>query len=251
MKLSALIIVKNEEAMIKDCLESVKFCDEIVVIDDGSTDKTVEISKKYTEKVFTNDKKSMGFVEAVRQFGVSKTQGEWVLILDADERVSIELKDDIEDKLGNQNKFVAFNLIRKNFYFGKNEWPQKDKLERLFRRDKILKWEWKLHTSPVIEGQVGELSGFLLHYTHRDLASMLAKTISWSKQEAELRFKADHPKMTWWRFPRVMLSAFLNSYVKQGGWRVGTAGVVESMYQGFSAFVTYARLWEMQRGIKD
>ncbi len=76
---------------------------------------------------------------------------------------------------------------------------------------------------------------------------MLNKTIEWSNEEAMARLESNHPKMTWWRFPRVMITAFLGYYVKQGGWKVGTAGLIESIYQSFSAFVTYARLWELQR----
>ena len=76
---------------------------------------------------------------------------------------------------------------------------------------------------------------------------MVNKTLEWSKIEAELRFNSNHPKMVWWRFPRVMTTAFLNSYVKQGGYKVGTVGIIESVYQSFSMFITYARLWEMQK----
>jgi len=79
---------------------------------------------------------------------------------------------------------------------------------------------------------------------------MLEKTISWSEVEAQLRYDSSHPKMTWWRFPRVMFRAFADSYIRQKGWKAGTAGVVESMYQSFSMFITYARLWEMQQGKK-
>jgi len=80
---------------------------------------------------------------------------------------------------------------------------------------------------------------------------MVDKTLGWSKTEAELRFDSNHPKITWWRFPRVMISAFVNSYIIQGGWRVGTAGLVESIYQAFSIFITYARLWEKQLKMKN
>ena len=75
---------------------------------------------------------------------------------------------------------------------------------------------------------------------------MLDKTIQWSKIEAELRYKSGHPPMSWWRFIRVMLTAFYDSYIKQKGYSVGTAGFIESMFQAYSMFITYARLWEMQ-----
>ena len=75
---------------------------------------------------------------------------------------------------------------------------------------------------------------------------MVNKTLEWSTIEAKLRFKSNHPKMTWWRFPRVMIPAIFNSYVKQKGYKAGTVGIVESFYQAFSMFITYAKLWEMQ-----
>src|SRR5262249_20245880 len=108
-------------------------------------------------------------------------------------------------------------------------------------------WYGQLHESPEFSGHVEILQGYLLHFTHRDLSSMLNKTIVWSQVEVKLRFDAHHPKMTWWRFPRVIYAAFWDSYITQGGFKVGTAGLIESMYQAFSMFITYARLWEMQR----
>ena len=79
---------------------------------------------------------------------------------------------------------------------------------------------------------------------------MLNKTIEWSSAEAMLRYNAGHPQMTWWRFPRVMLTAFFDSYIKQQGFRAGAIGLIESIYQSFSIFITYAKLWELQRNAK-
>ncbi len=112
-------------------------------------------------------------------------------------------------------------------------------------------WKGQLHESPVIEGEVGELNGYLLHYTHRTLSQMLKKTIEWSRVEAQLRYNSGHPKMSWWRFPRVMISTFFDYYIVQRGYKIGTAGLIESMYQSFSIFVTYARLWELQNSKKN
>jgi hypothetical protein len=118
----------------------------------------------------------------------------------------------------------------------------------LFKKNKLEEWYGDLHESPRVNGDIGELDeGFIRHYSHQDLTSMLNKTIQWSKIEAELRYNAQHPTMSWWRFFRVMLTAFYDSYIKQKGYKVGTAGLVESMFQAFSMFITYARLWEMQQ----
>lgn len=245
MKLSIIIIAKNAEDHIADAIDSVKkIADEIIVVDNGSVDKTIEISEYLKAKVIKEDKKDFS---QLRNIGLRAARGEWVFYLDTDERVTPSLMANISDQIENKNSnATAFKIKRKNFYFGNHEWPYIEKLERLFYKDSLKGWYGQLHESPRIEGEVLELEGFLLHYTHRDLTSMLEKTIEWSYLEAELRLKANHPKMTWWRFPRVMLTAFFNSFVIQKGWKAGTVGLIESMYQAFSAFITYARLWEMQ-----
>ena len=119
-------------------------------------------------------------------------------------------------------------------------------MERFFKKDDLEEWYGDIHETARVKGEIGKLEGFLLHFTHTDLTSMVEKTIKWSQVEAALRFNAHHPQMSWWRFYRVMLTAFYDSYIKQKGWKAGTAGLVESIYQSFSMFITYARLWEMQ-----
>ncbi len=248
IKISAVVIVKNAEDLIADCLDSLSFCNEIIVVDAGSKDRTIEIARKSKAKVFEH--KMIDFSES-RNFGLEKAEGKWVLYVDVDERVSPELAENIKDAIQDSNVEVsAYRILRKNFYLGENPWPYIEKLERLFKKEKLKRWEGKLHESPVVEGKIGNLEGYLFHYTHRDLSSMVKKTIEWSKAEAELRFDANHPKMTWWRFPRVMLTAFFDSYIRQRGYKAGTVGIIESIYQSFSMFITYARLWEMQNQAK-
>jgi (heptosyl)LPS beta-1,4-glucosyltransferase len=245
MRLTAIIIAKNEEEMIKDCLTSVAFCDEVLVVDGGSTDKTIDIAKKTGASVV--EYKTNSFAD-MRNEALKKAKGEWVFYVDADERVSKELVASIQNTvLSTEDKYPAYKVKRKNFYLGNHEWPAIEKLERLFKKEKLKKWYGDLHESPEIDGEVGELNGFLLHYTHRDLEKMLTKTIAWSETEAKLRHNANHPKMSWWRFPRVMISAFINSYITQQGYKAGTAGFIESLYQAYSMFITYARLWELQQ----
>ena len=243
-KISGVIIAKNEEKMIADALESISFCDEIIVIDNSSIDETKKISEEKNAKVYNMS--SSNFSD-LRNYGLSKASHDWILYIDADERVDDKLKSSIKKILSDVSTYSGFKLKRKNYYLGKNEWPNIEKLERLFKKEKLKTWKGKLHESPVVEGEIGELEGFLLHFTHRDLESMLAKTIEWSSVEAFLRYNTNHPKITWWRFPRVMITAFLNSYVKQKGFKAGTVGVIESMYQSFSMFITYAKLWELQK----
>lgn len=241
-KISAIIIAKNEETMIADCIDSVNFCDEVIVLDGESEDRTREIARKMGAVVYQEP--FIDFATA-RNTGLEKTKGEWVFYIDADERVNADLRKSILEAIVSQ-KIAGYTVHRKNYYFGHHEWPYIETMERLFKKDQLKGWHGALHESPTISGSIGMLDGFLLHYTHRDLASMLAKTMVWSSAEAKLRYDAHHPKMTWWRFPRVMLSAFFTSYVSQKGYKAGLVGLIESMYQSFSIFVTYAKLWEMQ-----
>lgn len=245
-KISAIVITKNEEERIADCLDSLSFCNETVVVDNSSQDRTVEISERMGAKVFRAD--TQNFSE-LRNEGLKKVSGDWVLYVDADERINSALRENIKYHISNikSSNITAFKVVRKNFYLGNHEWPQVEKMERLFKKEKLKGWKGELHESPIIAGEVGELSGFLLHYTHRNLSEMLKKTIEWSKVEARLRYDAGHPKISWWRFPRVMMSAFFNYYIVQGGYKAGTAGLIESIYQAFSIFITYAKLWELQR----
>ena len=242
-KLTGIVVAKNEEKMIGECLDSLSFCEKILVIDAKSSDRTVEIAKKKGVEVveYASDDFS-----AMRNEALRHVTTEWVLYIDADERITPDLSFIIKNQVERENIFAAYRLKRKNFYLGNHEWPYIERLERLFKKNLLVEWKGVLQESRVVKGRIGELDGFLLHYTHRDLGSMVAKTIEWSKVEAELRFESNHPKMSAWRFFRVILTAFFNSYIKQRGWKVGAMGLIESIYQAFSIFITYARLWELQ-----
>ncbi len=247
-KISAIIITKNSENLIADCIESISgLADEIIVIDDASTDRTADLAKRLGARVEIHPQTHVDFAEK-RNLGLKKAKNKWILYIDADERVSSELKESILEVINlRKPEYQAFKIRRKNFYFGSHPWPYIEKLERLFNKSSLKGWQGKVHETPLFDGKISELNGYLLHYTHRDLTSMVNKTISWSKIEAELRYKSHHPPVYWWRFPRVMLTAFYNSYVQQKGYKAGTVGLIESTYQAFSIFITYARLWEMQQ----
>lgn len=246
MKISAIVLTKNEEKMITDCLNSLSFADEIIVIDDNSTDQTRNLASKFTNKIFTHEGKN--FADR-RNSGLTKASYEWIIYLDADERITAQLKAEILKIIEDNPDKAAYFIKRENYYLGK-KWPQQDKVERLFRKDKLISWYGEVHESPKVSGLVGELTIPLIHITHRDIESMIKKTIEWSKIEAELRYKSDHPMVVWWRFPRVMLTQFLEYFIRQGGWKNGVEGWIESIFQAFSIFITYVRLWEIQKDRK-
>ncbi len=246
-KISAVILTKNSEELIADCIDTVSFCDEVIVIDSNSTDRTPDLAKHMGARIFKSS--SSSFSEK-RNLGLEKAKCKWVLYIDDDERISAELKNDILDVASKKNDFSAYKLKRKNFYLGNHEWPAIEEHVRLFDKKYFKKWTGKLHETPQFTGEASILDGFLMHYTHRNLTKMIEKTADWSGIEAGLRFEANHPKMSPWRFFRVMITAFYDSYIRQKGYKAGTAGIVESIYQSFSIFITYARLWEMQEKSK-
>ena len=252
MKLSVIVIAKNEEQMIRDCLASIKWADEIILVDSGSTDKTMEIAKKYSARIISLPTEKLEFAKW-RNAGLKAAKGDWVFYLDADERVTPELQKEIEKAIGD-TKYVTYAIPRRNYYLGREmhyggAWP--DYVKRLFFKEKLRYWERELHENPVFDGEMGRLKNPIVHIAHRDLSLMVEKTREWSKIEAELLYKTGHPPVTWWRILRIMLSEFWLRGVKLQGWRDGTVGWIEIIFQMFSRFVTYGRLWELQQKHKS
>lgn len=243
MKLSVVIITKNEEKDINDCINSVSFADEIIVIDSNSSDNTTKIAKQKNAKVYIHTFEDFA---SQRNWAIEKAHGEWILYIDADERVSSELGDEIRQVITTPRGIVAYNIPRKNFYFGKYEWPYIETTTRLFLKEKLKGWIGKVHESPTIDGNKKTLHHYLLHYTHDDLEAMVIKTNQWSKIESTLLLDSQHPLMVPWRFIRIMLTKFYDSFIRQGGWKIGVPGLIESLYQSFSYFIVYAKLWEKQ-----
>lgn len=243
--ITAVVITRNEEEVIEDCLRSLDFVDEIIVIDSNSTDKTAEIARKLNSKVISHP--FVNFSET-RNFALKHVNTDWILYIDADERVTTELKRGILKAITTDH-FQAYSLKRKNFYLGK-EWPYRENLTRLFMKDKLKGWKGILHESPDVDGTIRLLEGELLHNAHRNIEQMLNKTNTWSNIEARLRFDNNHLPVKWWRLIRVFITGFFNSYINQKGFLAGNIGFIESYYQGFSLFVTYVKLWELQKSQK-
>lgn len=243
MRITAIIITRNEKENITACIRTLSFVDEIIVVDNDSKDNTTKIAQKLGAKIYQVPGLDFAYL---RNVGKEKAKGEWLLYIDADERVPEELAKELMEKINNNPQdFSHFILIRQNYYFQK-PWPKREQMIRLMKKEALLGWQGSLHESAQVCGIQGRLVSPLLHYTHNDLSSMVNKTNQWSDIEATLRYKSNHPKLSWWRFFRIMLWAFWRSYISEGGWQVGTTGLIESIYQAFSIFITYAKLWELQ-----
>ena len=259
-KLSAIVPVKNEENVIDDCLKSIAWVNEIIVVDDSSTDKTVERVKKY-KKVEVVE--GSGSFSVRRNQGIKKSKGDWFLIVDADERVTPKLRKEIESRItrppriresvlgvaNHESRISAYAIPRKNFILGKELkhggwWP--DYAKRLFKRDKFKKWTGELHEEPVFDGELGHLKNPLVHLKHDNLSDMVDKTNEWSEIEAKLMYKAKHPRMNILRFTTAMFREFWLRMIKQRAFMDGSTGIIYALYQVFSRFVSYAKLWELQ-----
>ncbi|MBU3956795.1 glycosyltransferase family 2 protein [Patescibacteria group bacterium] len=248
MKLSVIIIAKNEEKMIKDCLESVRqLADEIIYIDTGSTDKTSQIAKQYATKSINLPFKGLAYSQW-RNRGLREAKGEWILYVDADERITPELRKEIQETMPN-TQYTAFAIPRRNFLLGKELrwggwWP--GYVKRLYKRDKLKRWRGELHEEPVFEGELGHLKEPMIHLQPKSIEPMLEKSIRWSKIEAKLLHEANHPPVTWWRILRMGATTLFDRLIKKQGFRDGTEGWIESIYQAFHTMIIYMQLWEMQ-----
>ncbi|MBI2600844.1 glycosyltransferase family 2 protein [Candidatus Daviesbacteria bacterium] len=244
--LSVIIIAKNEQELIRGCLESVKWADEIVVVDNGSDDKTAEIAQKYTSKVFKIDGLDFG---QLRNNAIEKTEGDWVLYVDADERVLAPLKDELIEITKSSSK-SAYAVSRKNIIFGQevSYGPyKKDWMIRLFKRKDFETWVGAVHEYGKFKGELGYTKNYFLHLTHRNIDHFIKKSLEWSKIDAKLRLEAGHPKMVKWRFVRIFLSELYTQGVLRKGFFSGTVGIIDSILQVFFFYMTYVRLWELQQ----
>lgn len=244
--LSIVVIVKNEENRIKACLESVKWADEIVVLDNGSTDDTLEIAKNYTNKIINAD--LLDFA-ALRNLGTKETKGDWVFFVDADERVTEPLRAEL-DVMISLSDFSAYAISRRNIIFGTEVrygpfWP--DWVTRLLKKADFKEWVGAVHEYPKFTGKLGYSKNSLLHLTHRNIDQIVLKSLEWSKIDAELRLAANHPKMSGWRFLRIFITEIFNQGILRKGFFSGTVGTMDSILQAFSMYITYVRLWELQQ----
>jgi glycosyltransferase involved in cell wall biosynthesis len=247
VEISAILKVKNEEARIKDCLESVSWVNEVIVVDSGSTDATVQIAKKAKAKVINYPK---GSYADWHNKGLENAKGEWVLYIDADERVTPLLRKEIQNVIKRADqKYSAFAIPRRNFILKKEMkhggwWP--DHVKRLFKRENLEKWVGELHEEPIYKGELGHLKHPFIHLKHDNLLDMVEKSNTWSEKEARLLYEAKHPKMSWWRFFRIMGTEFWYRMIQLRGFLDGPEGIIYALYQMWYRFLVYAKLWEMQ-----
>jgi glycosyltransferase involved in cell wall biosynthesis len=260
MNITILIHTRNEEKNISDCINSAKLLtDKIILIDMESVDKTVEIAKKLNVTVFNFPKSS--YVEPAREFGIKKSKTDWILILDADERITEKLVKEINESIEKQSKKIDliktyYKIPRQNIFAGIQTclpagrwlkhggwWP--DYQIRLINKKYFINWPKRIHSTPKIKGDFGYFKNPLVHYFHGDLSNMVKKTIIFEDIESDLLYKAGR-KTTTKTFFRKFLAELYRRLIKNVGFLDGTIGIIESIYQAFSKTITYLFLYEKQ-----
>lgn len=253
-KVSCIIGTKNAEIDIRECLESVRWADEIIIIDDFSIDKTLEIARGYTHKIF--QKKFSGYPEQ-KEYGLKKTSYRWVLSLDADERVSLQLRDEILERMSGSIEFSGFLMRRLNIFLGRQVkhcgWYEADNL-RLFDKHKVgYDLGIKYLESMKVSGNLAVLNNDLLHYTCRSLDDYLKRVNLWSSLNT-LDLITKGISITAFNglyyFGLKPAAVFLGKYFIKGGFRDGFAGFLISFISAVTYFLSYAKLLEAQRGRK-
>jgi glycosyltransferase involved in cell wall biosynthesis len=247
-RLSVVLITRNEAARIRRCLESVRWADELIVVDQHSTDGTGEICREYGAKVFVREMRA-GFGEQ-KQFAISQASCPWILSLDADEVVTPELRSEIEATLRQPGPYIGFTLPRLTCYLGRFirycGWYPRPVL-RLFRRGRGRFTESVVHEEVRVDGPVGQLRADLLHYSYESLSDHLRKLDLYTTYDSQMLARRGIHVTPWnatWLFIGKPLLVFLRKYLWQQGFREGRHGLVLSAMAAFVTFVNYAKLWE-------
>lgn len=248
MKISVVIITLNEEDRLEETLKSCReIADEIVVIDSYSTDRTIDIAKKYTANIYKNV-----FIDysSQKNFAKDKAKNEWILNLDADERISETLKAEII-KLKHANNILAdgFFMNRKTYYLGRwikhSGWYPDRKL-RLFKKDKG-QWQGRVHERLVLKGHSLRLNGDIIHYTYRDMDDHLNRINRYSRMQAQDIVKKGK-KLLFIRALTLPPITFLRFYIWKLGILDGFAGLVIALVSSWATAQKYLKAMEIKKG---
>ena len=241
-RLSATIVALDEERDLPDCISSLRgFCDEILVVDGGSRDRTREIARGLGARVLERP-----FDDFAKQheFARVEARGEWILSIDADERASPELR------AAAFGTAAAYSLPFKNHYRGiwlrhGGFWP--DRHVRLFRRETARYDPGRsVHEKLIVTGAIGSLDAPILHYTYDSLQDCLAKMERYGERSARMLF-AQGARAGAWEIAARPLWRFLRAYLLRLGFLDGAAGAAMAWARAYEAFHRYARLWELSR----
>lgn len=245
---ACVVITKNEERNIADCLASVRWVDDIIVVDAESRDRTVELARASGAKVSVRPWPGFGLQ---KNFGMAQASADWILILDADERVTEELRGAITACVGKWTPGapVAHRIPRKNFFYG--AWVRgggvyPDYQVRLFRRGMAQYNDVAVHENLLVKGTIGTLAGHLDHYTERRIQDHFKKFGLYTTLAAQEKAKKVRT-VRWSDLVFRPLVVFLKTYVLKNGFRDGVRGLIVCVFASMYTFVKYAKLWDVTR----
>lgn len=238
---TAIVLTKNEEKNIVDCLESLSFCDEILVIDDYSSDRTAEIAKKMGATVFVHPLDNN--FSKQRNYGLNKAKNTWVLSIDADERVSKNLSDEIIKRV-RENKADGFLIKREDTIWGKKIMYGELGSIWLLRLAKKESGSWKgiIHEKWIINGKVNKLKSILDHYPHQTLSEFL-KEINYYTDLRAKELKEEGVVVNWYSIILYPKGKFLLNYILKLGFLDGLEGLVFAIVMSFHSFLVRSKLW--------
>lgn len=244
--ITVIINTRLEEKNIEECIKSARLLtDNVIVVDMESTDRTVELAWKTGATVY--DFPFSNYVEPARRFAIEKAKTDWVMILDADERMTKELAGEIK-KLSHD--FTYYKVPRRNI-FGHSVWLRHggwwpDHQMRLISKKNLIDWPKRIHSTPKMKGEMGILDNPILHYFHGDLESMVRKTVVFEDIESDLLYKAKRPVTTGTLFRKYFAELYRRLF-KGMGFLDGNVGIIEAVYQAYSKTITYIYLYEKSR----
>ena len=246
MSLSVILITKNEEANLKDCLESVSFADEIIVVDSQSSDKTQEIARSFGAKLeITSDWPGFG---PQKNRALNLATQDWVLSIDADERVTPELKQEILATMASANAADCYAIPRSSWYCGrfmKHSGWYPDYVDRLFKRGSAKFSDHLVHERLLPTGSSGKLNNHFLHYSYRDFSQVLKKVDVYSSAAAQQAFKQGKKG----GLGEALIHgfwAFFRTYVLRRGFLDGKHGLALAISNAATSYYKYLKLWQLQ-----
>jgi len=236
----------NEATFVRRCLESVTWADEIIVVDSGSRDNTIDICREYTNRILETDWPGPG---AQRNRAIDMATGDWVLALDADEWVSPELKAEIQRVILSPEDKVAFDMPRLSSYCGhyihySGWWP--DRIKRLFKRNHARFNTELIHDHMIVDGKVGRLSNHLMHTAFEHLEEVLSKVNRYSTDGAQVKFNQGKKAGLWTAISHGLWS-FVNTYIIRGGFLDGRVGFMLAVSNVEGTYYKYLKLMLMRR----
>lgn len=243
--ISAIILTKNEENNIIDCLESVAWCDEIIIVDDYSEDRTLEVVKNFNSRVKIFKRKLEDNFSAQRNFGLSKATGEWILFIDADEILSNGLRGEIMDFLSSKNeKYDGFYMQRKDVVWNKElRYGETGNIKLLrFAGKDMGKWAGRVHETWNIKGTVGYFKMPILHYPHQNISNFLKEI----NRYTDLRAKELYDNKVRTNIFQIIIypkAKFILNYFIKLGFLDGIEGLVFAIMMSFHSFLVRAKLW--------